>query len=455
VTAYADVLARLFAARRFGVVLGLERMRGLLERLGDPDRRLGVVVHVAGTNGKGSTVAMIAALVAASGARVATYTSPHLTSLTERITVGGAPIEEADLVAAAERVWAAGGEELTFFEQVTAIAVVCLAAAAPDVTVLEVGLGGRLDATNAVGAPAVAVVTGVAMDHQEVLGDTLEAIAGEKAGIFKAGQRAVIGASGEAAAVPVLVAGARAAGVAALVIAIVDGSDRDQGVVPAHVHGHDQGVDHVDDHVHARIVVPAQLGLAGPHQAANAAAALAALDALEALGAVRPLDAAARAAALASARHPGRFEAVSEAPRIVLDGAHNPHGARALAAAIEAAALPHPRVLVLAVSADKDVAAIAGALVAHVDAVIATAYGQPRALAPDALAATVRGLGADVQAASDIDAALAASRARAGQGGSVIVAGSLFVVGEARARLVPGVRVDPMFVTDPTASKGP
>jgi dihydrofolate synthase/folylpolyglutamate synthase len=453
VTAYADVLARLFAARRFGVVLGLDRMRELLARLGEPDRRLGVVVHVAGTNGKGSVVAMIAALAGATGARVATYTSPHLTSLTERIAVGGVAIEEAALVAAAERVWAAGagGEELTFFEQVTAIAVVHLAEMAPDVTVLEVGLGGRLDATNAVGVPAVAVVTGVAMDHQEVLGETLAAIAGEKAGIFKAGQRAVIGASGEAAAVPVLVAAARAAGVE--VVDVVDGS------VPVHVHGYDHGGAHAHvhdhDHVDGRIIaVPPLLGLKGPHQAANAAAALAALDALEALGAVRPLDAGARASALASARHPGRFETVASAPLVVLDGAHNPHGAVALAAAIEAAALPRPRVLVLAVSADKDVAAIAGALVGVVDAVIATAYGQSRALAPDALAAAVRAIwSGDIQPAPDIDAALTMARARAGQGGSVIVAGSLFVVGEARARLVPGVRVDPFFVSDPAARR--
>ncbi|MDQ3368323.1 MAG: Mur ligase family protein, partial [Myxococcota bacterium] len=216
-TPYEELLARLLPARRFGVVLGLDRIRGLLDALGAPDRRLGTVVHVGGTNGKGSTVAMIAAVAAAGGLRVATYTSPHLASLRERIVLDGAMIEEAAIVAAAEQVRAAGGDELTFFEQLTAIACVAIAEARVDVTVLEVGLGGRLDATNAVAA-AVAVVTGVALDHEGILGDTLAAIAAEKAGIFKPGQRVVIGASGERAAVPLLLARAHALGAVTRVI---------------------------------------------------------------------------------------------------------------------------------------------------------------------------------------------------------------------------------------------
>ncbi len=155
---------------------------------------------------------MIAAL-AGTQARVAAYTSPHLPSLRERIAIDGAPIDEGALVAAADVVRAAGGDALTFFEQVTAMACVAIADARVAVTVLEVGLGGRLDATNAVDAP-VAVVTGVAMDHEAILGGTLERIAAEKAGIFKRGQRVVIGASGEPAAVPLLDA-ARASGAAA------------------------------------------------------------------------------------------------------------------------------------------------------------------------------------------------------------------------------------------------
>ncbi len=415
---YADVLARLFAARRAGIMLGLERVRTVLDRLGAPDRSLGAVVHAGGTNGKGSTVAMIAAIARAGGARVATYTSPHLTSLTERIVVDGEQIGEDAVVAAAEQVWAAGGDALTFFEQVTAIGLVHIAAARPDVTVLEVGLGGRLDATNAVAAP-IAVVTGVALDHQELLGDTLEAIAGEKAGIWKAGQAAIVGASGELAAAPLLVAAARAAGVARVTV--------------------------IDD---VRVAAVPVVGLAGAHQRANAAAAIAAIDELEALGAVAPIDKPTRAAALFAARHPGRFETVAAAPRIVLDGAHNPHGAAALAAAI--ADLPRPRILVLGVSADKDVPAIAAALAPAVDATIATAYAQPRSLAPAALAGIVADNGGrDVRAAPDLAHAIEFAREIAGEAGSIIVAGSLFVVGEARALLL-GAKVDPIAVSDPS-----
>jgi dihydrofolate synthase/folylpolyglutamate synthase len=414
---YAALLARLFAARRAGVVLGLDRIDELLARLGRPERRIGAVVHVGGTNGKGSTAAFVASALAAAGLRVGVYSSPHLATLRERVLLAGAMVSEAALVAAAEQVAAAGGDQLTFFEQITAMALVAMAGAGLDASVLEVGLGGRLDATNAVAAP-VAVVTGVALDHQDMLGPTLEAIAGEKAGIFKAGQHVVIGASGEPAAVPLLRAAAVAAGAAAITV--------------------------VDDAAIA--AVPAALGLAGAHQRANAAAALAALDALAAAGLVRIPD-EARRTGLAAARHPGRLETVATAPRVVLDGAHNPHGARALAAAI--ATMPErPRVLVLAVSADKDVAGLVDALAGAVDAVVATRYGQPRALEPSALAAVVAARGVAVEAAADVPAALARARDRAGAGGVVVVAGSLFAVGEARVHLL-GVPADPYLVTDP------
>jgi hypothetical protein len=212
---------------------------------------------------------------------------------------------------------------LTFFEQVTAIGLEVLAAAAPAVTILEVGLGGRLDATTAVDAP-IAAVTGVALDHQEYLGDTVAAIAVEKAGIWKPGQRAIVGAAGDPVAQPILIAAARAAGVATL--------------------------DVVDAAALARAPTTA---LAGAHQRENAACADAIVDALVALGAIAaPPE--VRAAGYAAAVHPGRCEVVATAPTVLLDGAHNPDGARALANAI-AARPERPRALVLAVSADKDV----------------------------------------------------------------------------------------------------
>ncbi|HEY4243574.1 MAG TPA: Mur ligase family protein [Kofleriaceae bacterium] len=386
---YADVLARLVVARRFGMILDLERMRALLARLGSPEQRLGRIVHVAGTNGKGSTVAMVAALARAAGMRVATYTSPHLSCLRERIQIdgelGGELVGEAAFVAAAARVAAAGGDEYTFFEQVTAIGFALIADAAVDVSVIEVGLGGRLDSTNVVD-PEVAVVTGVAMDHEAILGGTLAAIAGEKAGIFKAGRAAVIGASGEPAALPVL----RAAAPWARVI-----GDDDIARVPP-------------------------VSLPGAHQRRNAAAAIAAIEALG-----LPVV----GSALARVVHPGRFEVVGDT---ILDGAHNPHGAAALAAELRG----HPT-LVIAVSTDKDVAAMAAALRPAVGDVIATRYRHERAMPPDELARYFPG----ARTAPELATALAMAR------GPRVIAGSLFLVGEARVILL-GAPADPELVTE-------
>ncbi len=414
---YAAVLERLFAARRAGIVLGLDRVAAVLARLGHPERALGAVVHVGGTNGKGSTAAMIAAIAAAAGRRVAVYGSPHLSTLRERVVVDGALIGEDDVVAAADAVAAAGGDALTFFEQLTALALVWIAARRPELTVLEVGLGGRLDATNVVDAE-IAAVTGVALDHEAMLGGTLAAIAGEKAGIFKRGRRAVIGCSGEPDGVDALVRGARAAGVARLTV-----------VAPA-----------------AAAAAP-PVALLGAHQRRNAACALAVVDHLEALGVI-DAPAHVRAAGLAAVRHPGRLEEVGAAPAILLDGAHNPHGARALGEAL-ASRPERPRVLVVAASADKDLAGLLAPLVAQVEAVIATRYDQPRAATPEALADLARAAGAaDVAAAPDVAGAIAAARARAGADGLVVVAGSLLLVGEARVHLL-GAPADPFVVTDP------
>ncbi len=452
---YADVLGRLVQARRFGVVFDLARMRTLLDALGSPDARLGRVIHVGGTNGKGSTVAMIAHVARTAGLRVAAYTSPHLTSLRERIVIDGAPIAESSFVSAALRVSAAGGDELTFFEQVTAIACVAIAAACVDLTIVEVGLGGRLDATNAIAAD-VAVVTGVAMDHEAILGDTLAKIAAEKAGIFKRGQAIVIGASGEPDAVPVLVDAARAIGVEPVLV-----DDPMIGTVPP-------------------------VSLVGEHQRANAAAALAAIDAL-ATSLAR--DASARwsrlrdpklhALALSTVAHPGRFEILRQARvrsggtvtplgLVILDGAHNPHGAAQLARTL--VSLGIQPTLVLSVSADKDVASIVRALLPAVGDVIATRYQQERAMNPAELARVVGAVSAengkseitvdgevvetiDNPRACHVEPDLSHALVRAADlAAPILVAGSLFLVGEARALLL-GVPTDPILATDPTPTK--
>ncbi|HEY3804673.1 MAG TPA: Mur ligase family protein [Kofleriaceae bacterium] len=402
VGSYAELLQRLVSARRFGIRFGLERMRELLAKLGEP--ALGTVIHVGGTNGKGSTVAMIAALARAAGKRVATYTSPHLSTLRERVTIDGAMQSEAAWLAAAERASAAGADELTFFEQLTAIGMILIGDANVDVTVLEVGLGGRLDATNALAvAPAVAVVTGVALDHEAILGSTIEAIAFEKAGIFQRGSVAIVGASSEGQAI--LAEHARAAGSLVQVI-----TDDDLARVPV-------------------------VALPGAHQRRNAAAAIAA---------VRAAGLPVHGDALAHVVHPGRFERAGD---LILDGAHNPDGARALAATLRELAI-RP-VLVVAISADKDARAIVGALEHDVSAIVATRYRQERALEPAALAAIAREVTAiAVEVADDVVAAVARAREL---GSPVLVAGSLFVVGEARSALL-GAPTDPIRLSDPPAT---
>ena len=408
-------------------------MRELLTRLGAPQHHLGTVIHVGGTNGKGSTVAMLAAIAQAAGVRTARYSSPHLSSLRERIVVADEMISEADFVDHAARVAAAGGDEFTFFEQVTAIALSYFAARHVELTLLEVGLGGRLDATNVVDAD-VAVVTGVDMDHEAILGTTPQQIAFEKAGIFKVGRGAVIGASGLAAATTHLRAHARAVGTGPLLV-----------------------VDAV-----SLAAVPA-VALAGQHQRRNAAAALAALDVLtlQQHPLAHRFSVSVRATGLAQVQHPGRFERLAGSPMVILDGAHNPAGAAALAQALRSEP-NYARVttaLVLAVSADKPVAAMLAELAPAFGLIVATRYQQERSMSPADLAAsctravaTSLGLSTTsspvaVLAAENLLTALADATNWPGVE-RIVIAGSLFLVGEARTALCRAAS-DPLLVTDP------
>ncbi|CAN5868526.1 folylpolyglutamate synthase/dihydrofolate synthase family protein [soil metagenome] len=433
-TTYEQAIARLVTARRFGVVLGLDRMRELLATLGSPEKRLGWIIHVAGTNGKGSTVAMITSMLRAAGLRVGMYTSPHLNELRERIAIDGEPIAYDDFARCADRVVDAGGGEMTFFEQVTAIAFCAFADARLDATVIEVGLGGRLDATNVVESH-VAVVTGVALDHEAILGDTIEAIAREKAGIFKRDSIAVIGRTGDGAAFDVLVGAAKAVGAAVLAAPAPTGDE----IVALH----------------------------GGLQQWNAALAEEALRALARRGGPH-VDAAAMARGLATVVHPGRYEVfldVTLSPqgatpirvgRVILDGAHNPDAASGLAAAVRAEG--RKPVLILGLSADKNLRGVIGALIEDVSAVVTTRARNDRAMSPLELAVIVREVAADrglerpVRESGTLLGAFYSLDGLAPDVAidkrTVLVAGSLFLVGEAREVLL-GVRSDPPNATDP------
>lgn len=384
----SHTLAALYRRVPLGMRLGLEPMRAACTRAGFPERAFDVV-HVAGTNGKGSTSAMVEAIARASGRKTGLYTSPHLCRFAERIRIDGEPIDDAALVSVLGRALAE--EDLSFFETATLAAFLGFRDHGVELAVVEVGIGGRLDATNVIPPPRCSAITRIALDHQDRLGDTLEAIAREKAGIFKPGQHAVIGGAGEPAAVPWLAAHARAAGVAD--VTLVEGE--------------------------------VAVELVGAHQRRNAATAAAVARILG-----LPAD-------LHGVRHPGRFEIAGD---LILDGAHNPHGARALAQTLAEQGI-RP-VLVIACSADKDVAAIAAALRPQVSHVVATRYQQDRALDPAALAQYFGGEHAP-------DLASAVERARQ-LGSPVLIAGSLFLVGEARVRYL-GAPADPVMLTDPSA----
>ena len=385
---------------------GLERITRLLDVLGGP-QHAGRWVHVAGTNGKGSTCAMIEAGLRAAGARTGLYTSPHLVEPTERIRIAGqpaSPAQFADLFTevhdTAERMLEEGELDLhpTYFETVTAMAFLAFVREAVDIVVLEVGLGGRLDATNVV-TPELCVITPIDFDHQFFLGTTLAQIAAEKAGILKPGVPAVFAAQPPEAET-VLRAHAKGPYTLSRDWAIED-LVLDARGSRFRMRGH-------------QVVCP----LAGQHQAENARTAAIALHELG----VSP-------AGIAGTQWPGRLERVSERPEIILDGAHNPAGTRALAEYIRRFYSGRRIWIVYGVMRDKDVGEMAAMLFPLAERVIATAPANSRALPPERIPAP----GAAVT--HTVGEALALVR-QALPDDAVFITGSLFVVGEARALLV-------------------
>ena len=441
---YADAVAALQARGRFGIRLGLGRTRALLRELGSPEVGIRGAL-VGGTNGKGSVVALVSSCLAAAGRRAGDTPKPHLVTYRERLRVderliAAAPFADlvAEVLPAAERVARRHGPP-TEFELMTALAFTWFAREAIDLAIVEVGLGGRLDATHAWDG-GVAAITNVDLDHTEWLGPTVAAIAREKAAIIVRGDRAVTGADGEALAI----VRRRARRVGATLVE----------VVPARVRAMDRAGLIVD----LPGLAATRVGLLGRHQAANVAVADAVLDALGAAG-IAVVPPAARRAGYAAARWPGRLELVTlpgagpggTDAEVLLDGAHNPAGAAALAAALDELrpllrgggdARPAPTTLVLAIMGDKDVAGVLGALAASSSfrgaRFIATQVEGPRALPAAALAAqwaAVAGARSGPIAVIPEPAA-AVAEAVAHANGPVVVAGSLYLVGAARAIVV-------------------
>jgi dihydrofolate synthase / folylpolyglutamate synthase len=402
----------------------LDRVARLTELMGEPQRTY-PVVHLTGTNGKGSTARILTALLVAKGLSVGTYTSPHLELFNERIAWNGEPISDAALVEIIEAVAAierAMDEAPTVFEILTAAALRWFADVAVDVAVIEVGLGGRWDATN-VADGQVAVVTNVSLDHAETIGPTLADIATEKAGIVKPGSTLVLGETD-----PELAAIFSAAGAAE-----IWERDRDFGCT-ANSLAH--GGRLVDLRTPGASYDDVYLPLHGAHQGDNAAIALAAAEAF--FGA--PLDPDVVEEAFAGVRVPGRLEVVGRQPLVILDGAHNPAGAAAAAEAIaEEFGGAAGRVLVVGLLEGKDPVEMlqaVGALGAR--ALVACPAPSPRTLPPADVAAAARAIGIESEAADSVPEALARALTIASPDDLVLVTGSLYVVGAARAALAVG-----------------
>ena len=418
----------LSAAALHGVRLGLDRMRRFMRALGSPHQRY-PIVHVGGTNGKGSVCHMVAEVLRHQGFRVGLYTSPHLQRVNERIKVDGRDIGDRALEALLDRVGELGRtlgrdlieldpeqEALTYFETITAAAFLHFAEAEVDVAVVEVGMGGRLDATN-IGNPVVAAITSVGLDHTEVLGPDIACIAGEKAGIIKPDLPVALG------------------GVPLDALRVIRSMAQTRGARLV-VYGEDFHL--LRDGSGFAWQGPCSkrrglsVGMAGHHQIDNAAVALAVLDLL-------PLELAcdedAVRAGMANVRVPGRLEWL--APDVLVDAAHNVDGAVTLAAYLRGRAeRERPRrTLLLGASHEKDIRAIGALLAPHVDRVLTTAGSHPRAMAPGDVAAALEGLSIPVMPAGPIEQALPLARAR---GGEVVAAGSIFLVGAVRDLL--GIR---------------
>jgi len=421
----SDFLDRLAARRRFGMRPSLDAIRGVCAALGDPQKNLRAI-HVAGTNGKGAVCAMIEACLRSGGLRACRYTSPHLVRINERFFVDGKPVDDATLERAADKVFHADSDtnsQLTFFEALTAVAFIAFSEAKCDYAVLETGLGGRLDATN-ICVPEICVITKIGLDHCDWLGDTVEKIAAEKAGIIKKGVPIVLGKNDPEV---IAVVKTRASEVGAPFFYAPDMADESE--------------------------IPDGFSLEGAFNCENAVTALAALKVLSQLESSKGLlgqtlcdttqtlndpkqtlsDTILKG--LCNVVWPGRFQRVG---RFIIDGAHNPPAARALAAALSkyapfAGSVP---TLVAGFCGDKDVDETLRILAPLVGKGIAVRTNNPRSLAPEELARKMESAGIPAISCDSIHLALEKmGSVPSGSGVDTLICGSLFLAGEALAEL--------------------
>jgi len=420
---YSRSLDYLYGLQKFGMVFGLAQVSKILEAIGNPHEEI-QTIHIGGTNGKGSTAAMMASILQREGYRIGLYTSPHLIRFTERIKVNGVEIEEKEVAGLTawmrERVEASGiTDPFTFFDFTTAMALLYFSQRRVDLALLEVGLGGRLDSTNVID-PLFSIVTNIAKDHEEVLGRSLLKIAQEKAGIIKQGK-------------PLITAATQPR-----VLELFAKLCRKKGA-PLYRVGKDFRCEPAGDgdlHYEGlrRKLWGVHLNLSGSHQFVNATTALGAMEILEDLG--YPVSAEAMVEGLGEVQWPGRLEMISTLPRVVLDGAHNPAGAGVLREALENEYSYDRLIFVMGIMKDKDIRSILQTLVPLADHIILSRPHTERASSPAELVRTLGIHGKKAEIIETLPQAIEKGLSMTRKKDLLCITGSLYTVGEARAYLL-------------------
>ncbi len=415
---YTEALSYIHSRKPNAPKPGLERIQKLLSLLGDPQKKLRCV-HVAGTNGKGSTCAMLACVLQSAGYKTGLYTSPFIHRFNERMQINGQPIPDETLAEITEKVRAAADSmELSpaEFEVVTAIGFEYFARENVDIVVLEVGLGGRFDATNAIDEPECALICNIGFDHTEFLGDTLEQIAMEKSGIIKPGCSVAMYPAQDEAVVSTVAAICRERG-ASLRIA------EDDEIELRYDDLKGQEFCYCDD-------VPLKIKLLGDHQCRNAATALECVEVLR----MRGWDISPEAVkeGLAKTRWPGRFELLGKKPYFIADGGHNTQCAESIRGNMEYYFPDEKRVFLLGLLSDKDVDGFLDIIAPCADAFVCTAPASPRALSPEKLGEKLKKYKKPVFIAPSIPEAVKMAKGAAGPDGAVCACGSLYLMGDVR-----------------------
>jgi len=424
---YQQLLDYLYGLEKFGMIFGLTQVERILEALGNPHREV-QAIHIGGTNGKGSTAAMMASILQKEGYRMGLYTSPHLIRFTERIKVNGKEIEKEEVAELAgwmkERIEAAGiPSPFTFFDFTTAMGLLYFKQKMVDLAILEVGLGGRLDSTNVID-PLLSIITNIAKDHEEYLGRSILKIAREKAGIIKKGRPLITGA------------------VQPQVLRLFSKVCREKGTPYYRVGKEFRYVQNEERHfdyegLHRKLW-GISLNLGGPHQIINATTALGAMEVLDDSGYRVSNDAMIEG--LKEVEWPGRLEMVCSSPRVVLDGAHNPAGALVLKESLGKEFQYRHLILLLGVMKDKDIKSILHLLAPLADHLILTRPHYDRAASPALLKKTLGRSGKKAEIVEDLEEAIEKGLSMTQDEDLLCITGSLYTVGEARAYFRPRER---------------